>query len=134
MIQIFPNFFFSWRISIKEHIFCYWHFLITSIFKSLYLVKWCPIFDNSPLTQFSKFNTFLWVWCFLGKNISNFVPTFENSTTRIAILWVQRKSRRRRTFMLWLVPAYYRITITKPISRWMGWIPECKSTLFIKYS
>ena len=35
--------------SIYEHIFCYWHFLITSIFKSLYFLKWCPIFDTSIL-------------------------------------------------------------------------------------
>ena len=33
-----------------------------------------PIFDTSPLTQFSKFNNFLWVCWFLGKNLSNFVP------------------------------------------------------------
>ena len=38
----------------------FWHFL--------------TLFDTSPLTQFSKFNIFLWVcWC-LGKNLSNFVP------------------------------------------------------------
>ena len=28
----------------------------------------------SLLTQFSKFNNFLWVWWFLGKYLSNFVP------------------------------------------------------------
>ena len=32
------------------------------------------LFDTSPLTQFSKFNNFLWVCWFLGKNLSNFVP------------------------------------------------------------
>ena len=31
-------------------------------------------FDTSPLTQFSKFYKILWVCCFLGKNLSNFVP------------------------------------------------------------
>jgi hypothetical protein len=31
-------------------------FFVTSIFKSLYFLKWCPIFDNSLLLQFSKFN------------------------------------------------------------------------------
>ena len=30
--------------------------------------------DSSPLTQFSKFNNFLWKSWFLCKNISNFVP------------------------------------------------------------
>ena len=32
------------------------HFLITSIFKSIHFLKFCPIFDTCPLTQFSKFN------------------------------------------------------------------------------
>ena len=32
------------------------------------------LFYTSPLTQFSKFNNFLWVCWFLGKNLSNFVP------------------------------------------------------------
>ena len=31
-------------------------------------------FDTSPLTQFSKFNNFLRVCWFLGKNLSNFAP------------------------------------------------------------
>ena len=66
-------------------------------------------FDTSPLTQFSKFNNFLWECWFLGKNISNFVPPAWNSTTRIAIIpchnvqqghtihyfWVQKKGMLR---------------------------------------
>ena len=39
------------------------HFLIASIF-NLLLLKWCPIFDSSPLNQFSKFNNFLLVCWF----------------------------------------------------------------------
>ena len=39
-----------------------------------------------PLIQFSKYNNFFWVCWFLCKNLSNFVPPFENSTTRIAIV------------------------------------------------
>ena len=42
------------------------------------------------LTQFSKFNNFLRVCWFLGKNRSNFVPPFKNSTTRIAILFMNK--------------------------------------------
>ena len=42
-------------------------FLLLTFFKSLYFLKWCPIL------QFSKFNNYLWVCWFLGKNISNFV-------------------------------------------------------------
>ena len=41
---------------------------------------------GSPLVQFSKFKNFLWICLFLGKNISNFIPPFENSITRIAII------------------------------------------------
>ena len=61
------QFFFHWEILIQEHNFCYWHFLITSTFKSLYFLKWCPVFDTSPSTQFSKFNNFLWACQFLVK-------------------------------------------------------------------
>ena len=62
-----------WRISIQEHIFCYWNFLLTLIFETLYFLNWCPIFDDSLLHQFSKYNNFLLVYWFLGKNLSNFV-------------------------------------------------------------
>ena len=51
----------------------FWHFLITSIFRSLYFLKWCPVFDSSPLHQFSKLDYFLCACWFLGKNLSNFV-------------------------------------------------------------
>ena len=60
-VKNYPNlsqFFFHSRISIWGHIFCYWHFWITSIFKSLHFLKWCPIFDISQSTQFLKFNNF----------------------------------------------------------------------------
>ena len=43
------------------------HFLITLLSKMI------PNFWHLPLTQFSKFNNFLWVCWFLGKNLSNFV-------------------------------------------------------------
>ena len=32
------------------------------------------LFDTSPLIQFSKFNNYLWVCSFLGKNLPNFLP------------------------------------------------------------
>ena len=52
------------------------------------------LFDTSPLTQFPKFNIFLWVCWLLGKNLSNLAPPpFENSTTRIAIVEVPKKMR-----------------------------------------
>ena len=55
------------------------------------LLKWCPIFDSSPLIQNSKFNNFLWVcWC-LCKNLSNLIPPLENYTTRTAIMCNDQK-------------------------------------------
>ena len=59
--------------SFQAHIFNYWYSLITWIFQSLYFLKWCPIFDTSPIYQFSKFNNFIWVRWFLCKNLPNFV-------------------------------------------------------------
>ena len=59
------------KLSESFSIFFHWRI---SIFKSLYFLKWCPIFFTSPLTQLKKFNNFLWVCWFLGKNLSNFVP------------------------------------------------------------
>ena len=55
------------------------HFLLLTFFDNfkierLLFLKWLLIFDTSPLTQFSKFNNFLWVCWFLVKNLSNFVP------------------------------------------------------------
>ena len=58
----------------------------TSIFKTLYFLKWCPIFDDSLLHHFTKYNNFLLVYWFLGKNLSNFVSLLwklnnRNNTT-----------------------------------------------------
>ena len=50
------------------------HFLKTSIFKSLYFLKWCPIIHSSPLLQFSKFNNFIWL---------NLYLSLENCSTNI---------------------------------------------------
>ena len=75
IIRIFLNFFFIEEYPFRSTFFVIDIFLITSIFKSLYFLKWCPIFDTSPLTQFWKFNNFLWVCWFLAKNLSNFLPT-----------------------------------------------------------
>ena len=63
-----------------------------SIFKLFYFLKWCSIFDTSPLHQFSKFNNFLWTCWFLGKNLSNFAPPawkLNNPYYRIGCHWGQ---------------------------------------------
>ena len=54
------------------------HFSLTFFdkinFQITLLLKWGHIFDSSPIIQNSKFNKFLWVWWFLCKNLSNFIP------------------------------------------------------------
>ena len=42
--------------------------------KNWFLKLWFLKLLRPPLIQFSKFNNFLWVCWFLGKNLSNFVP------------------------------------------------------------
>ena len=46
-------------------------------------VKFWHFFDTSPLTQFSKFNNFLWVCWFLGTIFQILYTPVEKSTTRI---------------------------------------------------
>ena len=75
--------------------FCFWHFLITSIFKLCTLfLKWFPSFDSSPLHQFSKFNNFLWVHWFLDKKFLILYPRTWNSTwICVVILQTNKKLR-----------------------------------------
>ena len=49
------------------------NFLLFTYFKTLYFLKLCPIFNNSTLCLFTKYNIFLGVSWFLAKNLSNFV-------------------------------------------------------------
>ena len=63
------------------------HFLITSIIKSLYFLKSCPIFDSSPLLQLSKFGSIIWLQLiFSPKTFLILYPSLENSATGIAIM------------------------------------------------
>ena len=64
------------------------HFLLLTFFDNInfwitLLSKVKIQFWTPPhyITQFSKFNNFPWLCWFLGKNLSNFYPPFENSTT-----------------------------------------------------
>ena len=51
----------------------------------------------------SKFNHFLWVCSFLGKNLSNFFyPPVKSPTTRIAILYIPYCPSRRHLAGPWL--------------------------------
>ena len=59
------------NINLGAH-FLLLQFFITLIFKSLYSLKWYPIFDTFPLTQFSKFNNFLGVRCFFRQKYLKF--------------------------------------------------------------
>ena len=51
-----------------------WTALASSQSKIDFKSQILAFFDTFPTHQFSKFNNFLWVFWFLGKNISNFVP------------------------------------------------------------
>ena len=71
------------------------HFLLLTFFdkinfKITLLLKWCPIFDSSPLIQNSKFNNFLWVCWFLCKNLSNFVPPRLKTPQPVLPYWISR--------------------------------------------
>ena len=68
--------FWIWRTGPTGSLRYFWNFKNSDFWKLL----------RPPLIQFSKFNNFPWGCWFLGNNISNFVPPFENSTTHIAIL------------------------------------------------
>ena len=78
IIRIFLNFF------VEEY-----QFRSTILFMIFFdsvtlLLKWCQIFDSTPLNQFLDFNNFPWVCWFVGKNLSS----FENSTTHITIMGI----------------------------------------------
>ena len=48
----------------------FWHRKLTLEVKFWHVLA---LFDTSPLTKFSKFNNFVWVCWFWGKNLYNFV-------------------------------------------------------------
>ena len=58
---------FHWE-KIEKDFNDFWHRKLTL------KVKFWHFLTPPPLTQFTKFNNFLWVCWFLGKNLSNFVP------------------------------------------------------------
>ena len=68
-IGIFLNFYLLKNISLEAHSLLLTFFDNINFWITL-LLKWCPIFDSSPLHQFSKCMNFLG-W-FLGKNLFNF--------------------------------------------------------------
>ena len=60
IIGIFLSFFSLKNINLGTY-FLWLTFFIASIYKSLYFLKWCPLFDSLSLNQFLKFNHFIWV-------------------------------------------------------------------------
>ena len=74
IIRIFLNLFFIDEHQFRSTFFVIDIFLIITLkLKITLLLKWCLIFDNLSLHQFSKFNNFLCVCWFLCKNLSTFV-------------------------------------------------------------
>ena len=63
------NWYSAFNEKIEKDLDDFWHRNID--FESQILA----LFDTSPLHQFLKFNNFLWVCWFLGKNLTNFVPS-----------------------------------------------------------
>ena len=70
----------SKTIFIKEYqfrrTFCYWYFLTTLNFKTLYFLKWCPIFDDSQQVwkvEIKIMNSFLKNECTCYKYLLKFV-------------------------------------------------------------
>ena len=84
-------------------------------------------FDGLPLHQFSKFNNFLWVCSFLGKNHSNFVPPLKNLTIRITIIPIQSPSTSLKVYKSKLVFLFWsrRHKIEPNI------LPKNSATLFV---
>ena len=70
------------------------HFLLLTFLSHFIIYINCPIFDTSPLHQFLKFNNFLWVRWFLGKNISNFVPPAWKTPQLVLPYYSSRKQYR----------------------------------------
>ena len=50
--------FFIEKYTFSTTFFCYRHFFTMLILKIIYFLKWYPIFDNSQLQQFTKYNNF----------------------------------------------------------------------------
>ena len=68
LIFLKPKFLFEYQIrrtTFISNIFHFNHFLKN-------FVKVCPIFAGSPLFLFTKYQHFLWVCCFLCKDLTNF--------------------------------------------------------------
>ena len=76
------------RISFQAHIFCYCHFLTTSIFKTLYFPKilLTPYYISSQNTIIS-----FWNIDFQSEIYLILYPSFENSTTEITLTKGQKK-------------------------------------------
>jgi hypothetical protein len=94
------------------------NFLSQKSSESFSLLKWCPIFDSSPLLQLLKFNTFLWVCQFLDKNLSNFVPPIWKLDN-----WYyhsQKEMIDRREEQKYL-PTYSTAPKTRPELLWNQW-------------
>ena len=60
--RMFLSFFLLKNTNLGAH-FLFLTFLTTSIFKSLYFLKWCPNFDSSPLLQFNNFTWLQLIFC-----------------------------------------------------------------------
>ena len=72
--------------TLKGNYFSLWNDIVLScqknqtfklIFETLYVLKWCPIFDDSTPCQFTKYNNFFWGYWFLPKNLGVCIPPLK---------------------------------------------------------
>ena len=83
IIGIFLNFFFHWRISIKEHICCYWDFLIKSLFKAVYFL----ITTNQMFLVMKPNNQFDNGWVISAAFNVRILHTILNNLLFICFFW-----------------------------------------------
>ena len=76
-------FFFHWRISIKEHICCYWDFLIKSLFKAVYFL----ITTNQMFLVMKPNNQFDNGWVISAAFIVRILHTILNNLLFICFFW-----------------------------------------------
>ena len=77
-------------MGVFPHILCHWSLFWHQKIWNNEIINFknsdfCKLLRLPIIVQFSKFKNFHWVCWFLGKNLSNSLPPFGNSTTHIAI-------------------------------------------------
>ena len=100
---------------------------------TLKVIFWA-FFDSSPLILNSKFNNFLWVCLFLGKNLSNFVPPvwkLHNPYCHIIHRPSLGRGGRRRIWIRWMKSGDGPRLAYRVASRWRCWVLSFVESLWL---